>query len=72
MRLGFSDVFRGQQWNRITRFANIDASFNSTWDSRQVRLTLGWKFGRQTIPAERRRRSASEEEKNRIQMDQGR
>jgi iron complex outermembrane recepter protein len=72
IRLSFSDVFHTQQWNRITRFANIDASFNTTWDSRQVRLNLSWKFGKQTVPAERRRRSSSEEEKNRIQMDQGR
>ncbi|HYF29557.1 MAG TPA: TonB-dependent receptor [Chitinophagaceae bacterium] len=68
-RLTFSDVFRTQQFKKDTRFANIDASFKNTFDSRQVRLSISWKFGKQTVPAERRRRSASEEEKSRIQIE---
>lgn len=71
VRLSFADIFRTQQWNRETRFANIEALFNSRWDSRQVRLNLSWKFGKQTVPGERKRKTSSEEEKNRVQMDQG-
>ncbi len=68
-RITFSDVFHTQQFKKITRFANVDAVFQNIFDSRQVRFGLTWKFGKQTVPSERRRKSASEDEKNRIQID---
>ncbi len=69
LRVSVSDIFKSQQWEKRTLFSNIDATFKNTWDSRQFRLTLSWKFGKQTITGERRRKNASEEEKNRIQME---
>lgn len=72
IRLTFSDLFHTQQWEKITRFANINAGFKSTWDSRQVRLNISWKFGKQTVQAERKRKTSSEDEKSRVQIDQGR
>lgn len=69
LRVSMSDVFKTQQWEKRTLFSNIDARFKNTWDSRQFRLTLNWKFGKQTVTGERRRKSASEEEKSRIQME---
>jgi len=66
IKLGFSDVFRTQVFRGDVRYSDVDVNIHARRDTRQVRMTFTYRFGKKNIAPERRRRSGLEDEQNRI------
>ncbi|HMG15032.1 MAG TPA: TonB-dependent receptor [Saprospiraceae bacterium] len=71
IKLSIKDLFKQRHWNYSTKFQNIDANYQSSWDSRVLILGVTWKFGKKAVPQERKRNIGTEEEKQRINFEKG-
>ncbi|HET9745523.1 MAG TPA: outer membrane beta-barrel family protein [Chitinophagaceae bacterium] len=65
LRLNVRDIFYTQNYSGYSKFQNSDEPFEVKWDSRVVRLTFNWRFGKATR-AIKRSGGSSEEETNRV------
>lgn len=66
LKLGLQDAFRTQVFKGDVRYSDVDVDLRSRRDSRQVRVSFSYRFGKKNIAPERRRRSGLEDEQNRI------
>ncbi|MEL6809978.1 MAG: outer membrane beta-barrel family protein [Bacteroidota bacterium] len=66
-RVAFSDILYTIPWRGETRFGNVSIVGSGGSDSRQVRFSLNYNFGRDEIKKFRRRKTGIEEEQNRIE-----
>jgi hypothetical protein len=65
LRLNVRDIFYTQNYSGYSKFQNSDEPFEVKWDSRVVRLTFNWRFGK-AMKAIKRSGGGSEEETNRV------
>ena len=65
-RLAFSDILYTIPWRGSTQFGDLRIDGSGGSDSRQVRFSLNYNFGRNEIKKARKRKTGIEEEQNRI------
>ena len=65
LRLNIRDMFYTQNYSGYSKFQNSDEPFEVKWDSRVVRLTFNWRFGK-AMKAIKRSAGGSEDEINRV------
>lgn len=65
LRLNIRDIFHTQNYSGYSNFENSDEPFEIKWDSRVVRLTFSWRFGK-TMKAIKRSAGGAIEETDRV------
>jgi outer membrane receptor protein involved in Fe transport len=65
LRLNIRDFLYTQNYSGYSHFQNSDEPFKVKWDSRVVRLTFNWRFGK-AMKAIKRSGGGSDEETNRV------
>ncbi|MBL7741266.1 MAG: TonB-dependent receptor [Chitinophagaceae bacterium] len=66
-KVALTDVFFTQKWKGESNFAGQRLLVSGYSESRQLRTSLTWRFGSNTVKAARQRKQASEEEARRTQ-----
>lgn len=66
--LNFNDVFFSEKTTGNIQYQDINVKFRQWEESRNVRLSFTWSFGNQSLKAERSRKTAAEDEKNRVKI----
>jgi iron complex outermembrane recepter protein len=66
VRLGCSDVFNSLDIRLVRNFGGLFYTNRFKWETRRIKLSLSYKFGRKNIKEPRNRNSGLEEEKRRI------
>lgn len=64
--LNFNDVLFSEKSRGSILYQDINVKFRQWEDSRNVRLSFSWSFGNQKLNAARSRKTASDEESNRV------
>ena len=64
-RLSFQDLFNLRESTGHVRQGDIDYDYFYAYESRQVRLNLSYQFGNDKVKGERKRKTGSEDLKNR-------
>ena len=70
-KVSVSDIFFSMKFNGSSNFAGQYSSFSGTFESRQFKTALTWRFGSNTVKAANQRKDASEEEKKRTKSSGG-
>lgn len=65
-RMAVSDLLYTSNWKGTTQYGQLYIKGSGGYESRQLRLTINYNFGRKTVKAAEERKSGAEEEKNRI------
>jgi len=65
IRLGFSDLFKGQHNDVIVDFEDLHYIQHNTWESQRAFIEFNWQFGNRKIKQHEDRGSANAEEKDR-------
>ncbi|MBT8261175.1 MAG: TonB-dependent receptor family protein [Bacteroidia bacterium] len=65
-RIAFSDILYTIPWRGETQFGDLSIMGDGGSDSRQVRFSLNYNFGRSEIKKARKRKTGIEDEQNRI------
>ncbi len=65
-RLAVSDLLYTSNWKGYTQYGQLFIKGSGGYESRQLRVSLNYNFGRKTVKAAEERKSAVEDEKNRI------
>ncbi len=68
LTLNFNDVLFSEKTTGNVLYQNINVKFRQWEESRNVRLSFSWSFGNQSLKAERSRKTAAEDEKNRVKL----
>lgn len=66
IKASVSDVFNSLRFRGNTVFAGQQTGIRSNWESRQFKLSLNYRFGRNEIKPARQRKTGVEEEGNRL------
>lgn len=66
-RLALSDVLFTSPWRGTTQFGGLRIVGSGGWESRQVRVSLGYGFGNKQVKSARQRSTGLEDESRRIQ-----
>lgn len=61
LRLAIRDIFYTQNYSGYSKFQNSDEPFEVKWDSRVVRFSFNWRFGKAMKPVKRTGGGATEE-----------
>lgn len=69
LRLNVSDIFWTNKFRGISEFQDISLRVNSTWPSRQVRLTFTYRFGNQNVKGARQRNTGADDLQQRVQAN---
>ena len=69
LRLVAADVFFTNKQRGTVRYQNQDISFFTQNESRQLRLSISYKFGNQQLLAARKRATGIDEERGRVKSD---
>ncbi|MDP4262429.1 MAG: TonB-dependent receptor [Bacteroidota bacterium] len=70
-KVSVSDIFFSMKFSGYSNFAGQYSRFSGTFESRQIKTALTWRFGSNTVNAARQRKDASEEEKKRTKSSGG-
>lgn len=70
-KVSVSDIFFSMKFSGYSNFAGQYSRFSGTFESRQFKTALTWRFGSNTVNAARQRKDASEEEKKRTKSSGG-
>jgi len=65
-RIAFSDILYTSPWTGSSEFGGVSINGDGGNDSRQVRFSLSYNFGRDEVKKARTRNTGVEDEKNRI------
>jgi hypothetical protein len=71
IKVSVTDIFFTQKWNGESNFAGQKLIASGYQESRQLRTSLTWRFGSNTVKGARQRKLASEEEARRTQSSGG-
>jgi len=66
LKLNMSDIFFTNSFRVKVQQDNVNARIAGNWESRRVNLSFTYKFGNAEMKPERQRRTATEDEKNRV------
>ena len=67
LKVSVSDIFFSMKWAGTSDFAGQISKASGNFESRQLRTSFTWRFGKNTVKAARQRKDASEDEKKRTQ-----
>lgn len=70
-KVSVSDIFYGMKFNFHSNFAGQYTRVSGSFESRQFKAALTWRFGSSTIKAASERKDASEDEKKRTKKSGG-
>lgn len=70
-KVSVSDIFFSMKFSGESDFAGQYTRASGNFESRQLRTSISWRFGSNTVKAARQRKDASEEEKKRTQGSGG-
>lgn len=70
-KVSVSDIFFSMKFSGQSDFAGQLTKASGNFESRQLRTSISWRFGSNTVKASRKRDDASEEEKKRTQSSGG-
>lgn len=65
LRVSVTDLFNTQRWKQEVNFGQVNYNYLRKWESRNIRVQLTWKFGKNSFKA-RERETGAQEENNRI------
>lgn len=65
-RMAVSDLLYTSNWKGTTQYGQLYIKGSGGYESRQLRFSLGYNFGRKTVKAVEERKSGAEDEKSRI------
>jgi iron complex outermembrane recepter protein len=71
LKVGVRDVFFTQQFSGYAKYSDVDVNIYSKRDSRQLTASFSYRFGKKNIAPERRRRTGSTDEQNRVNTGGG-
>ncbi|HMK24558.1 MAG TPA: TonB-dependent receptor [Chitinophagaceae bacterium] len=71
LKVSVTDIFYTQRWQGKSDFAGQLTTASGHGESRQLRTSFTFRFGKNTVKAARQRKDASEDEKNRTQSSGG-
>lgn len=66
VKLGIRDIFLAQQFSGYAKYSDVDVNIASRRDSRQFNLSFTYRFGKNNIAPERRRKSGASDEESRV------
>ncbi|SET96850.1 TonB dependent receptor [Hymenobacter actinosclerus] len=69
LRLSATDLFATNRFEGVSQYQGVDVYLRNTWQSRAVKLNFTYRFNRGEKVKIKERRSASEEENNRVSPD---
>ncbi len=69
LRLNVSDIFWMNKFRGTSEFQDISLRVNSTWPSRQLRLTFTYRFGNQNVKGARQRNTGADDLQQRVQTN---
>jgi len=64
-----NDIFNTRRFQGTIQQGSVDAEINSNWESRRVFVSFSYNFGNQKVKPNRRRKTATEDEQNRVKSD---
>ena len=67
MKVSVSDIFKSMKFSGRSEFAGQLTIPSGSFDSRQIRAALTYRFGNNQVKAARQRKDAAEDEKKRTQ-----
>lgn len=70
-KVSVSDIFFSMKFSGYSNFAGQYSRFRGSFESRQFKTALTWRFGSNTVKAANQRKDASEEEKKRTRSSGG-
>ncbi len=70
-KVSVADIFFGMKYSGESNFGSQRIIASGTFESRQFKTSLSWKFGSNTVKASRDRKDAAEEEKKRTKPSGG-
>jgi hypothetical protein len=66
LRLGITDLFNTQRWEQRALTNTINMHTYRKWESRNITVSLNWRWGNGKIRTSRDRSAGNEDEVNRI------
>lgn len=66
-KVSVSDIFYTMKWKGESNFAGQTTIARGNWESRQLKLSLSWRFGNSQVKAARQRKTSLEDESKRTQ-----
>lgn len=61
VKLAVSDIFKTMHWRGISNFNGLYMDASGGWESRQLKINSTYKFGKNTIKAQRKRSTGSDD-----------
>ena len=71
IKLGVRDIFYTQQFSGYAKYSDVDVDVASKRDSRQFNLSFNYRFGKNNIAPERKKRGGASDEQNRVNTSGG-
>lgn len=71
IKASFSDIFNTLKFKAYSDFAGQRTHFKSNWESRQLKLSVNYRFGRSGVKPARQRNSGAEDESSRAKSGSG-
>jgi iron complex outermembrane recepter protein len=71
VKMSFTDMFFTARWRGISEFAGQRIDVRGNWESRQFKINFNYRFGSALIKAANQRKSASQDERNRLKGSGG-
>lgn len=71
IKTSVSDIFNTFHWGAHSEFASQTIIGNGGWESRQFKLNFAYRFGNTQLKAARQRQTSQEEEKKRVESQNG-
>ncbi|MCW3109726.1 MAG: TonB-denpendent receptor [Segetibacter sp.] len=65
-KLGIRDIFYTQNFSGYAKYSDVDVTIAGKRDSRQFNLSFTYRFGKTSIPSERRKTGGANDEQNRV------
>lgn len=66
IRLNLRDPFYLMHFKGSTELDKFTTNIKSVWDNRRVIISFSYRFGKSSVPQQRRRNTAADDEKNRV------
>jgi Outer membrane protein beta-barrel family/Carboxypeptidase regulatory-like domain len=68
LKINFNNIIGPSSYRAIILSPNLNINWINRWEGRRVSVSFNYKFGNKNVKATRQRSSASEEEKNRVNL----
>jgi hypothetical protein len=68
IKLNFNNFFGPNAYRAKYLSNNLNIDWTNRWEGRRVNVSFNYKFGNKNVKASRQRSSASQEEKNRVNL----